>query len=97
MFLLAVLGFFLVVALSVLLDGWALSLLWGWFIVPTFNAPELTLAPAIGLALVVRYLTTHFEQPEDDDPVENLIRAIVHAAVKPMMALAIGWIVHSFM
>ena len=37
--------------------GYVLTILWAWFVVPTFSLPELAIAPAIGLAMVVSYLT----------------------------------------
>jgi hypothetical protein len=38
----------------VLLRGWGLSLLWAWFVVPTFSGlPSLNILQALGLALVV--------------------------------------------
>ena len=41
MFFLAAIG---MMALASLLNGWVLSVLWGWFFVPTFGMPELSLA-----------------------------------------------------
>lgn len=43
--------------LSTLSDGWILKTLWNWFVVPTYGLAIFTIAPAIGTALVVRYLT----------------------------------------
>lgn len=40
-----------------MMNGWALSKLWSWFIVSTFALPALTIPAAIGVALVVNYLT----------------------------------------
>ena len=37
----------------------ALSVLWGWFLVPVFNLPPPSVAQAIGIALVVTYRTNH--------------------------------------
>lgn len=34
--------------------GFTLSVLWGWFVVPLFGLPALSIAQAFGLALVVR-------------------------------------------
>lgn len=84
-----------------LLRGWVLSVLWGWFIVPTFNLPALAIAPAIGLSLVVGFLT----RPATDDDErskhrsmgERLAHAIALAIAGPLMALAMGWVVHLFM
>jgi hypothetical protein len=46
-----------------LLSGWVLVYLWGWFVVPGFHRPALRISEAIGLAIVVSYLTYQI-QPE---------------------------------
>ncbi|TSC81867.1 MAG: hypothetical protein G01um101420_780 [Parcubacteria group bacterium Gr01-1014_20] len=43
-------------ALSSLLRGWVLSILWGWFMVPTFGLPELGVVPAIGMMFTITFL-----------------------------------------
>lgn len=35
--------------ISILAGGWALSLEWGWFIVPTFNAHPITIGQGCGI------------------------------------------------
>lgn len=42
----------LIVAWNGLLTGLSLSVMWGWFVVPIFGLPALTVAQALGLALV---------------------------------------------
>ncbi len=44
-------------------SGYVLTILWHWFVVPTFQLPELTIFPAIGIAMVVSYLT--YQSPPD--------------------------------
>lgn len=39
--------------LFILFQGWTLSLLWGWYIVPTFNIPDLSVVNAIGISILV--------------------------------------------
>jgi hypothetical protein len=36
-----------------ILNGWALSVPWGWFVVPTFNLPDLGIVHAFGLSMVI--------------------------------------------
>lgn len=77
-----------------LLNGWALFKLWGWFIVP-FGLPPLSIPWAIGVAIVVGFLTTHSipkGQKEDD-----ISLALVVMFVRPLISVFIGWIVYSFM
>jgi hypothetical protein len=54
---LAFAGLVLVTAVTAVLNGFALTVLWGWFIIPLFAAPALTTAQAIGLGLVVNFIT----------------------------------------
>lgn len=45
-----------VLAALVVFHGYVLSSLWAWFVVPLFSAPAMTLAMAIGLYCLFRYL-----------------------------------------
>lgn len=83
--------------LSSILNGYALSVLWRWFIVETFGLPLLTIPTAIGVALVVSYLTVHLSNEEDKrSATEKLFSGIAWAITKPLFALAIGWVVVKF-
>lgn len=49
------------VAVSIF-NGYVLTVLWGWFVVPTFpNIPALTLVPAIGIAGILRLMTGQYK------------------------------------
>ena len=82
-----------------LLSGYALSVLWEWFIVPTFGAPHLGVVPAIGIAMVVSYMTYQNDdcKKEKRTTREEVIRLVAMAVMKPGMSLFFGWIVHLFM
>ena len=64
----AVLGGFAAIIISVVWaaawSGYTLSVLWGWFVVPVFGAPLLSVAQAYGLALVVRVASGLKDAPE---------------------------------
>jgi hypothetical protein len=48
-------------AVGALLNGWALTLLWSWFVVPTFpDLPVLSLGQAIGLGMIISFLTYQY-------------------------------------
>jgi hypothetical protein len=47
---------FVIVVASVL-NGFTLTVLWDWFIVPTFHLASLTIPQAIGLGMVISFLT----------------------------------------
>ncbi|OGL32324.1 hypothetical protein A3F64_03165 [Candidatus Saccharibacteria bacterium RIFCSPHIGHO2_12_FULL_42_8] len=88
------------IGISSILNGWVLSILWGWFVVPTFDAPDISVVQAIGLALVVRFLTHSRSIEESDDSMskeEKLQKAAIVAIASPLFALFFGWIVHFFM
>ena len=85
--------------LSAIFNGYVLSVMWGWFIVPTLGLSPITTVPAIGLALVVGYLTHHEIdcQPSERTNYEKVVYAVVNSLIYPAIALAIGWVVHLFM
>jgi hypothetical protein len=85
---------------SYLLNGWTLTVLWGWFIRPTFGLPALGIAPAIGLSIIVGYLVHRSQSDKEWKQktwTEKWIEPFVHAIIRPTFALAIGWVVHLFM
>jgi len=93
-----------------ILDGWVLSILWGWFMVPVFHLPPLAIAPATGIALMIGLLTREAPRPgiEEKTPRpafekmdrglwEKLARNGVVPWLFPLFTLFLGWIVHLFM
>jgi hypothetical protein len=97
--LLSVIGIFISCAVVNIWSGFVLTKLWAWFIVPTFALVPLTLAPAIGVALVVSYLT-HQSRPStksDKDAAEQFIESVVLGLLYPAIVLFVGWIVSFFM
>jgi membrane protein implicated in regulation of membrane protease activity len=86
-------------ALGAIWSGYVLTILWAWFIVPTFGLPPLALAPAIGLAVVASYLTHQYmpKVTKEGDKWDQMGHAFGHMALKPAMALLIGWITKQWM
>lgn len=82
-----------IVSLLVVLNGWALSVLWGWFIVPLFGLPVLSIPYAIGIALIAGMLKGHTKDPDTDDDKAAVLAKIF---LFPFIALFIGWIVKGF-
>jgi putative Mn2+ efflux pump MntP len=79
---------------AAMLNGWALAKLWSWFIVQTFNLPVLSIPAAIGLSMVVGYLTHQMSDKKNEDEYwETLVKGGVAATVKPIFALLFGAIV----
>ena len=87
------------VALNAVFSGWAFAILWGWFAVPIFGLPPLTIAAAIGVSLLAGYLT-HQYRPEKTEPGQHWKRfaeIIGYAILKPLLCLAVGWVVKQWM
>jgi len=89
-------------ALSVLLTGFTISTLWGWFVTPVFTSvPTLGVLQAAGLSMAVRMFT--YTMPsgkdltgEDEDKTKKFIHQIAFALAYPLVALVFGWILHLF-
>lgn len=90
-------SFIAVIILSTLWSGYVLKVLWSWFVAGTFGLPQLTVNAAIGLALIVKYITRPFEGEKDDRiSAELLVRVALVGALKPALVLGVGWVVHLF-
>lgn len=88
------LALFLVV---VLVRGFVLTYLWLWFMVP-LGPSKLKIPHAIGIAMLVSYLTKYSVQTGPGNPTkEAAIEAIMTAILAALMTLLFGYIVHSFM
>lgn len=93
--LLVIFGFVVLIALLMVVKGFVLTYLWSWFITP-FGLPELGLAHAIGVAMVVSYLTHQIETPDKDNPNAGFEKLGYHF-VGSLLVFCIGWIVFKFM
>jgi len=94
-----VIAMVLLIPVVSVLNGWVLSILWGWFIVGLFGLPVLTIAPAIGVGLVVTFLThQHVENKNRDGDADNeLARVLGYTFGRLFGTLLVGWIVTLFM
>lgn len=83
------------VALSiihVILNAWALSVLWRWFIAP-FSLPTLTIAQAAGISVIFNFLIREAVNVDEDI---NWYKIIAKAIVPPIISVGIGWVVLQF-
>lgn len=90
-----ILGFVAMMVVASVLNGYVLTKLWGWFIVPTFHVPVLHLVPAMGLAMVVSYLTYQIDTSAQAEKAS--VTRWVGLILNPLVVLAIGWVLHKFM
>lgn len=86
--------------LAVIMNGYAMFVLWGWFVVP-LGVAEIGVAHAIGLASIVSYMTHQDQsllaQDRSKSSFERLAQSLALAFGKPLVLIAFGWIVASFM
>lgn len=83
--------------IGAILNGWALSILWGWFIVPVFKFPQLTIIQAIGVAMVASLLTKTYSTQDKYKGLEDRVAELIGSAiVAPVLAVGFGWLVLQF-
>lgn len=93
--ILMVFGIVALIICSVLLRGFVLSILWGWFISPVFNLPNLSILQAIGISMVIAMFTITYTVAKEDD--KDKWKPAVMSIMYPLLSLAIGWILKGFM
>jgi len=82
----------LAVGMSIL-NGFVFYKLWGWFIVPVFHTPELGIVTAMGIALLVSFLTSQTHHEYKDHERKNGWIVLV----QPFIVLGIGYIIKCFL
>lgn len=98
--LVLVFALLLSVPLSAIFCGYTLAILWKWFVMSTFvSAPALNIPTAIGLSMMVRFVTHEVVdcQPKDESTVAKLSRALLYPFVSCGVVLGFGWILLKFM
>jgi hypothetical protein len=85
----------IVIGVRAIMNGFVLSVLWNWFMVPIFTLPELTIISAIGLTMVISWMTYHVETRKKET--EELKTFWVLFFLRPILVLSIGYIIHCFM
>jgi len=97
-----VLIMFVITPIAMLFNGMVFCILWGWFIVPTFELPALSVLEAVGISVVWSALAVGVNRQQikdllNDDPDESkvgIVKLVVDGFVYPVIYLVIGFIVH---
>lgn len=93
--LLSTIGVFAVFALAIVWGGFwvglTLSVLWGWFAVPLFGLPVLTVWQAYGLALICFTLRQHRHKKTDDSFGVAIGKALIASPLLCGVMLGVGW------
>lgn len=80
------------VAVAMVWGGWVLTVLWAWFVVPTFHAPALSVPVAAGLRVMSSFFSAY---PADSKERSALDRWTI-TLLYPLVMLTMGWLVHQF-
>lgn len=83
---------------AIVWKGYVLTILWAWFIVPIFGLAAITIPQAIGLALIILFVTpTPSSSKSKDEFSTRVALAIFLPFMLPAFVLLIGWIVNHWM
>jgi hypothetical protein len=89
-----------VMVIGVTLSGFVLSILWSWFISPSFNVDDISVPVAIGISMIVSYMTYQDDSKSDTNKSKEYSEILTEYAGKslgrPLFALLFGWIVTLF-
>lgn len=96
-----VVGVVLVGFVVAILDGWALSTIWNWFIPPIFGLTQLTMVQAIGVALVFNLFTGEKSSSKKSDTDDKtfwgtVLESILTNVFKNIFVVVFAWIVLQF-
>jgi len=82
-----------------LMNGWVLSILWGWFVVPVFGISQISVLQAIGLTAIINMLKSSRakENNKGRETSEVIVELFAITIIAPLISLFFGWIVYSFM
>ena len=78
--------------LGFILNGFAVYIMWGWFIEP-LGVPGIGIAHSLGISFLVTFITHQDVQSPDRD----LFEAFILLFSKPLLTLLFGWIFQAFM
>lgn len=91
--------FIILIIPMIILNGFVISTLWDWFVVPIFGFQSLTIPQALGLGLISTYLTgniTDYAKRSEDNPKDNLVY-MLGIYFRPAIFLFMGWVCTWFM
>jgi hypothetical protein len=91
--------FFTIAALSISYKGYALSVLWDWFLVKTFEFQSISIPTAIGITLIVNFIISQpkVNKESEDLDAEAFFKMALIGTVIPTLTLLMGWITTLFM
>lgn len=95
-------GLIATLVVGTLMDGWALSKIWNWFMPTIFSLPVLTLWKAIGVSMVFELFSRTNKSKKSDSKSnektigEAILASIIEVTVVPLTSVGIAWVVLQF-
>ena len=77
----------------IMMRGFVLQKLWGWFIVSHFHIAPLNIPEALGIAVLVSTLTNHQCKRDEQKPHEVILLAMLNNG----LVLFLGWLYSLFL
>jgi hypothetical protein len=81
---------FIIMPFEVYIIGLCISTLYGWFIAPVYNLPELGILNASGIAVLVSLFS------KSNTPTKPVLDMLVGKFVKLGLAMLLGYLIHLF-
>lgn len=93
-----VFGLAIVLVVGTLVDGWALSKIWNWFMPAIFGLTSLTLWQAMGVSLVFEMFSRNNKKKsesksEDKTVGEAILASLIEVTVAPLLSVFIAWMI----
>lgn len=89
-------GFLFLDFVFISINGFLFSVFWGWFLVPVFSLPVLSIAQAVGVMLVAGMVTRQRIPDYDEDLYVLAKKVFSHKIAQLVSWIAIGVILHYF-
>lgn len=98
-----ILSALVMIVVGVVMNAWALHVIWNWFIPPIFNLTSLTIWQAAGVAMVFEMFTgtnrtqkhTSSKSSSDKTVGEIFIEGLIVAVMTPVLSVLIAWVIHT--
>lgn len=89
----------LLLGLGAVLNGWALSLMWAWFVIPVFSLPSISIGQAIGIGMIASFCTWQNaaqDEDKDEDALVRFFKGVFLIIFRPLITVGIAFIVKQF-
>lgn len=88
--------------LSMLLRGWVVGQLWGWFVAPTFHLPLLSIPVALGIGVLLSVIQPRYatdcqgKERTEEEQTAWLLCSYATTFFAPLWMLGVGWVIHQW-